>query len=90
MKAPELLVKEHWKEFHPEKYRRLKEAGTLEKEALIIRAKVADMITELTDEAVGMNWEEARHQAYQELIFTEPEPSVREKWEQEEQTGQEE
>ena len=73
MKTPAELVKAHWKEFQPERYKELEQTGELEKAAQIVQAKVADRMIELTD---TMNYEEARQLAYQELIFTPPEDSV--------------
>ena len=53
MALPSELVREHWKEFHPARYRKYLEEGTLERESLIIQAKVADMITALRDSPIG-------------------------------------
>jgi len=85
MRMPKDLVKEHWQENQPSKYQKYVEEGRLEKEAAIIQAKVADRISDLTDEEHGLSYEEARSQAYQELIFTAPEPSVIEKQEAEDE-----
>lgn len=87
MALPSELVREHWKEFHPTRYQKYLAEGILERESLIIQAKVADMITALTDEEIGMSWEEARHTAFAELIFTDPEESVKKtlmEWDDEE------
>ena len=85
MRMPKELAIEHWKENQPSKYQKYLEAGTLEKEGAIVQAKVANMISDLTDEEYGLSWEEARQRAYSELIFTPPEQSVIEKQEAEDE-----
>lgn len=59
--ATTLAVIEHWKEFRPTMYRSLKEAGTLEKEALRAVDRTMDELYQMTSRGVPY------HQAWEML-----------------------
>jgi hypothetical protein len=64
-------AEEHWKRYLPSMYKKLKEAGTLEAEAMNAGIRAADMIEELI--AGGLYPFEAREIVLPQYIFLTPE-----------------
>jgi hypothetical protein len=61
-----MMAINHWKEHLPKKYQQLKQAGTLEQEAIKVQEQAKAQVTALFHQ--GMTIHEAEEQALKELI----------------------
>jgi len=64
----------HWKEFQPERYKRLKETGKLQQEAEAAERLTQKALRELMDQ--GATYHEAWEQVRELYLFPPPEPGL--------------
>ena len=65
------MALDHWREHLPNRYRQLKESGTLDREAQLASREAAEQVAKLMD--AGMQQREAEEMVLPDLILLPPE-----------------